>query len=81
MYIFMKPKGYTGKKLHDVRSFQRMVEIAAQCKEIDVEYRIDMLQPMETREQGEALCKHLQGACGEVLSITPAVWRYKLVWT
>ena len=80
MYILMKPKGYTGKKLHDVKSFQRMVEIAAQCEAIDVEYRIDLLQPMETKEQGEALCKHLQGACGETLSITPSVWRYRLVW-
>lgn len=82
MYILMKPRGYAGKNVRNVDTFKEMVELAGKCGAIDVEYRLEPMQPLETEKQGEAFCEYLLDSAGggETLKTSPAVWRYRFSW-
>ena len=77
MFIYVKPKGYTGKDLVTLGTYSSLVEIVKQYQDIDIKVR-----PSEGEKISAVTIKHFESSlrayCGKDVNafIKPMVWRY-----
>ena len=77
MYIMVKPKGYTGNDVVTVGTYQSLIEIVKQYKDIDVKIKVSEGEQV-SKVTSDHFEKSLRDYCGKEVNsfIQQVVWRY-----